>query len=159
MTKPPCYRLLKPEPAPKPSEVRPSGASRLLRLAAMMQPTDPTKPPDVTTGSLTFLFATDAPERRLAALMEAKLDQGREKYGVRLEPFNGRSALVDIFQELLDACNYAAQKYDEFAYFGPSLASVFREEYTLVAQIAPKLVAITTELMEYLEAKYADQTG
>ena len=34
---------------------------------------------------------------------------GTAKYGTRLYPFNGRTALVDLYQELLDALVYAVQ--------------------------------------------------
>lgn len=41
--------------------------------------------------------------------MEERDQQGAAKYGVRLHPFNGRDALVDLYQELLDASVYAMQ--------------------------------------------------
>jgi hypothetical protein len=34
---------------------------------------------------------------------------GEARYGVRLQPRNGRDALVDAYQELLDACVYMRQ--------------------------------------------------
>lgn len=34
---------------------------------------------------------------------------GIERYGVALKPHNGRNALVDAYQESLDACQYLAQ--------------------------------------------------
>lgn len=34
---------------------------------------------------------------------------GREKYGTPLQPHNGRDALTDLYQELLDACVYTRQ--------------------------------------------------
>jgi hypothetical protein len=34
---------------------------------------------------------------------------GEARYGVRLQPHNGRDALVDAYQELLDACVYMRQ--------------------------------------------------
>ena len=34
---------------------------------------------------------------------------GLEKYGVRLQPHNGRNALTDLYQELLDAAVYIRQ--------------------------------------------------
>jgi hypothetical protein len=34
---------------------------------------------------------------------------GREKYKVPLQPFNGRDALVDLYQEFLDATAYTMQ--------------------------------------------------
>ena len=39
---------------------------------------------------------------------------GREKYGTALQPFNGRNALVDAYQEVLDLAVYLRQKiYEE----------------------------------------------
>ncbi len=35
---------------------------------------------------------------------------GEKKYGTRLQTFNGRKALVDLYQELLDACQYIKQE-------------------------------------------------
>jgi len=34
---------------------------------------------------------------------------GEQKYGTRLQPHNGRDALVDLYQELLDAVVYIRQ--------------------------------------------------
>lgn len=34
---------------------------------------------------------------------------GRERYGTPLQPHNGRDALRDLYEELLDACVYARQ--------------------------------------------------
>ena len=34
---------------------------------------------------------------------------GRERYGTRLRPHNGRDALVDAYQEALDLCVYLRQ--------------------------------------------------
>jgi len=38
--------------------------------------------------------------------------EGEKKYGTRLQTFNGRKALVDLYQvqELLDACQYIKQE-------------------------------------------------
>jgi hypothetical protein len=38
---------------------------------------------------------------------------GVERYGVALQPHNGRDALVDLYQELLDGAKYARQKIEE----------------------------------------------
>lgn len=38
---------------------------------------------------------------------------GEKKYGERLKPFNGRSALVDAYQEALDLCMYLRQAIEE----------------------------------------------
>jgi len=38
---------------------------------------------------------------------------GIERYGMPLQPFNGRDALIDWYQELLDAVMYARQMVEE----------------------------------------------
>ena len=45
----------------------------------------------------------------VVADIEARKAVGIERYGTTLQPFNGRSALMDLYQELLDACMYARQ--------------------------------------------------
>lgn len=43
-----------------------------------------------------------------------KRDQtGYERYGVHLQPFNGRDALQDAYEEALDLCVYLRQKLFE----------------------------------------------
>ena len=46
------------------------------------------------------IVLNDINERRLI---------GRKKYGTELQPFNGRNASVDLFQELLDSVVYCRQ--------------------------------------------------
>lgn len=41
--------------------------------------------------------------------------QGRERYGVPLQPHNGRDALADAYQEALDKVVYLRQAYEEMA--------------------------------------------
>jgi len=45
--------------------------------------------------------------------MEARRQMGIEKYGTPLQTFNGRDAMVDAYQELLDLCVYFKQKLME----------------------------------------------
>src|SRR5271168_875626 len=40
---------------------------------------------------------------------EARIRLGEQKYGTRLKAFNGRDAMLDLYQEVLDGCNYAKQ--------------------------------------------------
>lgn len=47
--------------------------------------------------------------RHVLADLQARSLAGQQKYGRPLETHNGRSALVDLYQELLDACCYAKQ--------------------------------------------------
>ena len=41
--------------------------------------------------------------------MAARDQVGRERYGVPLQPHNGRDALMDAYQEALDLCAYLRQ--------------------------------------------------
>jgi hypothetical protein len=41
--------------------------------------------------------------------LKERSDYGLKKHGVRLFTYNGRSALVDLYQEVLDAIFYGAQ--------------------------------------------------
>jgi hypothetical protein len=45
--------------------------------------------------------------------MRAKHEAGVAKYGTPLQAHNGRDALVDLYQELLDACAYVRQAIAE----------------------------------------------
>jgi hypothetical protein len=42
--------------------------------------------------------------------IEARVAAGKEKYGTPLQTNNGRSALWDLYQELIDACMYTRQR-------------------------------------------------
>lgn len=41
--------------------------------------------------------------------MLARKEIGRERYGTVLQPFNGRDALRDAYEEALDLCQYLKQ--------------------------------------------------
>lgn len=42
--------------------------------------------------------------------IEARVAAGKQKYGVLLQTHNGRNALWDLYQELIDACMYVRQR-------------------------------------------------
>ena len=44
--------------------------------------------------------------------MRQRDNEGRAKYGTPLQASNGRDALVDLYQELLDACVYIRQEIE-----------------------------------------------
>ena len=48
--------------------------------------------------------------------IEDRAAKGEKSYGERLKAFNGRDPLIDLYQELLDACMYLrqllAERYD-----------------------------------------------
>ena len=41
--------------------------------------------------------------------MKERDEIGKQKYNTRLQPFNGRDPLVDLYQEILDAAVYIRQ--------------------------------------------------
>lgn len=45
--------------------------------------------------------------------MEERHEFGKKKYGVGLQPFNGRSSLKDSYEEILDLAVYLRQKIEE----------------------------------------------
>lgn len=45
--------------------------------------------------------------------MEERRQHGIEKYGTPVQPYNGRDPLVDVYQELLDACVYIRQEIEQ----------------------------------------------
>ncbi len=45
--------------------------------------------------------------------IETRKVLGLERYGTLLQPFNGRDALVDAYQEALDLCQYLRQAIEE----------------------------------------------
>lgn len=45
--------------------------------------------------------------------MSERKEFGGRKYGTYLQPFNGRDALVDAYQEALDLCVYLRQEIEE----------------------------------------------
>lgn len=45
--------------------------------------------------------------------MQARREVGIQRYGTGLQPFNGRNALADAYQEALDLAVYLRQKIEE----------------------------------------------
>ena len=69
-----------------------------------MSITDEQATPRPSSGDVWLLVLQD---------MEARRKHGIEKYGVPVQPHNGRDPLVDLYQELLDACVYVRQEIEE----------------------------------------------
>lgn len=45
--------------------------------------------------------------------LKRRSDFGKRKYGTRLQTFNGRNALTDLYHEMLDGVNYVRQRIEE----------------------------------------------
>ena len=78
--------------------------------------TAPQPPPLITETGRCIQDLVEAEMRAMGASGAAVADdvvkrkaQGLAKYGTVLRPFNGRDATVDLYQELLDAAQYARQ--------------------------------------------------
>lgn len=54
----------------------------------------------------------------------ARAKTGKLKYGVYLQPFNGRNAVMDAYQECLDMIMYLAQAYFELLEAAPHAANI-----------------------------------
>ena len=63
-------------------------------------------PPKPSSGDVWLLVLKDMEERRR---------HGIEKYGMPVQPFNGRDPLLDAYQEALDLCVYLRQAIEERA--------------------------------------------
>lgn len=68
---------------------------------------EPMPVPDPTRGNVQDLVIADIEERKRV---------GIARYGTPLQTFNGRDAMVDLYQELLDACMYVRQIIEERKY-------------------------------------------
>lgn len=94
---------------------------RELREGDQAHPT-PNDHPDVTE-----LVISDLRGRR---------ELGIGRYGTTLQPWNGRNALLDLYQELLDGAQYARQRMEEDAHavdamFTPQAELTFRGDMTV----------------------------
>ena len=69
----------------------------------MMQPQSKPSP---SHGDITELVIAD---------LKARRELGIRKYGTTLQAFNGRSALIDAYQEALDLAQYLRQAIEESA--------------------------------------------
>jgi hypothetical protein len=67
----------------------------------------------------------------VADLHERKA-HGIREYGTPLQPWNGRDPLVDLYEELLDAAQYARQDLHERATLAPLLDELLRAAKAVV---------------------------
>jgi hypothetical protein len=75
--------------------------------AAKVQPMPTGNGPDVAVEVARKLRALGLDS--IAEDTEARIRLGEQKYGTRLKAHNGRDAMLDLYQEILDGCNYAEQ--------------------------------------------------
>lgn len=75
-------------------------------------------PPQPSQGDVWLLVLKDMEERR---------KHGIEKYGVPVQPDNGRDPLVDAYQEALDLCVYLRQAIEERALLSVKVESILND--------------------------------
>ncbi len=97
-------------------------------------------PPQKSEGDVWLLVLRDMEERR---------QHGIEKYGVPVQPHNGRDPLVDLFQELLDATVYCRQEIEQR---NIERQKVYDYLYIAAGVAAREGVAITPEGLRQLAA-------
>lgn len=123
-------------------------------MSDRLRPTDPQPAPAVTESGLVIqdvvadevrglgpigaLVAADVAERRA---------HGLAKYGTVLRPFNGRDAFVDLYQELLDASQYARQIIAEALLAGADgpVAGLYGQLLMMCVQVRAQLVDQETD--------------
>ena len=76
-------------------------------IAAKVQPMPTGDGIDVAVEAAKDLRAMGLP--CVAEDIEARIRLGERKYGTRLKSHNGRDAMLDLYQEILDALNYSKQ--------------------------------------------------
>jgi hypothetical protein len=75
----------------------------------------------------------------IAEDVEARIRIGERKYGKRLQSFNGRDAVKDLFDEVLDALNYSKQLEIE----GKDDGSLFKQLVGIAATVKTRLDNLT----------------
>lgn len=88
--------ILKPQPPPV--------ANDLPCVQDMVMEDLKTYAPQATLGGI-----ADVTPALVSADIEARKAQGVQKYGTLLQPNNGRDALVDAYQEVIDLTQYLRQ--------------------------------------------------
>lgn len=67
------------------------------------------KQPSITNLVIDYCKTQEQSYEVLVPDFLARQEKGIETYGTTLQPFNGRDALQDLYEELLDACQYTKQ--------------------------------------------------
>lgn len=81
--------------------------------------------------------------------MKGRDELGLKNYGTRLQPFNGRSAIKDVYEELLDGMVYLKQLQIELH----TISSQIKEVADMMAEqteVKEKLDSVTSKLETFL---------
>jgi len=82
-----------------------------------------------------FESGTDGPVIATLMDMRGRDNFGAEKYGVRIQPENGRDNLADAYQELLDGAVYMRSELYELEERGDGASHEMRVMYDRVLQL------------------------
>ena len=92
---------------------------------------------DAEDGSSVFGLITKEAKDKIVADMHERKDVGIKRYGVSLQAHNGRDAIIDAYQEALDAAAYLRQAQEE----GDAWASVlYKEALTMIIGIRARII-------------------
>ena len=81
--------------------------------------------------SQTFTFS-NSKKTLLCEMVQQRSDFGKEKYGTRLQSFNGRDSELDVQQELADGLQYLFQMKMEGKSIGPETVALFEGMFALM---------------------------
>lgn len=116
-----------------------------MTLASKPQPA-PTRDERSSAAVLPDVLAALHPESKVRDDLKARAAEGENKYGTPLFTHNGRDALVDAYQEILDAMQYLKQAHLEMGGDGPItrtvLASRIECQFEAAATLARQLRTI-----------------
>lgn len=68
--------------------------------------------------------------------IEARIASGEKKYGTRLKTHNGRNAVLDLYQEVLDGINYSMQNVLEKAPLGSKAVEPYSQLFNELTGLA-----------------------
>lgn len=89
--------------------------------------------------------------------IEERKRLGIERYGVALQPHNGRDALVDHYQELLDGVKYIRQEIEERKDYRAEGAAAEREKIVeFIRQRGQELSAYDADILRELAQELED---
>jgi hypothetical protein len=92
------------------------------------------------------LLAADPAFAILIPDLEARVASGARKYGTRLKTNNGRNTDLDLYQEILDAMNYAMQAFLETGIH--EYQDIFYQQVNVALRVKAFLVAQEQPVVE-----------
>lgn len=120
-------------------------------MTLLPQPAPTPATGDVWADVIAIVRPTRLPDDPLVADMEARRQQGIERYGTPLQVDNGRDGGADAYQEALDAIAYSERERQRWASVGgdtgEALADRWEEHRDMALRLAGRMRA-TIDLAE-----------